>query len=83
MLATINMFLVLLLVIKTNLNNNIKNIFQTKNDIYYYWYYAFDIFVSFFIIKIAKLIINGKVTTIIISNKIFLKIVNKVPKKIF
>lgn len=75
----VDLFLILHLAIKTNVGNNFKNIAWIKDNVYNCWYYAINIFGSFFIIKVVKLLVKGKAATIAMQKvkRIFLEVINK------
>lgn len=54
-LQIVDLFFFSFLFIKTSSNQFSNNIFWIKSNKYNYWYYIFDIFGSFLIVKIPKL----------------------------
>lgn len=63
-MKVVDLFLIPLLAIETSASNNIMNVVKIKGNVYDCWYYMLDIFGSFFVIKVAKLLVVREATAV-------------------
>lgn len=59
-LQLVDLFLISLLAVETNPSNNAENIAWIKSDVYNCWYHTPDFLGSSFIVKVAKISMDGK-----------------------
>ncbi len=63
-LQLVDLFLISFLAVETSPSNNAENVAWIKGDVYNRWYRALDILESSFVVKVAKIIVDGEAAAI-------------------